>query len=405
MQTKIRDRNVVVVNQASNYLTIGLCNAFAEKFETVDLITGSIHVQGEELSKSVTVTRINRWVEKPVHRKLLSYIRACFKIYWLLLFRYRKYEVFFVSLPPMAYLLTTILPQRCSILVWDVYPDVFKITGMKETHPLYRLWASLNSVAFRKTYRLFTIGNRMADLLAKYVTKDKISITPIWSMFQSNGRIAKQENPFVVQQNIRDKFVVQYSGNIGLTHNVEVMVELAEIMRDQKDILFQIIGRGPRESHLKSLVKEKDLPNCQFLPFQSDKMFPYSLSAADLGVVILDEVTSKGSVPSKSYNLMSYGIPALYVASPDSELHDYAVKYEHAECVDHESLDKAIAFILELRDNKELHTQYSQNAVEAARNYRRTNADKIVDYYLHPESAPAHMKLAKDRAARIGKMI
>jgi glycosyltransferase involved in cell wall biosynthesis len=254
---------------------------------------------------------------------------------------------------------------------------------MNENHPIYRLWATMNKVVFRRAYRLFTIGERMADLLSKYVERDKILITPIWSIFQSNEKIKKANNPFVKQENLQGKFVVQYSGNIGLTHNVEVMVELAEMMKDHDDIIFQIIGRGPRVPHLKDLVKEKDLPNCQFLPFQSDEMFPYSLSAADLGVVILDEITSKGSVPSKSYNLMSYGIPALYVASDDSQLHDYAEKYKHAKCVDHDNLEEAVKFILELKNNDELQEKYSSNAVEASKNYRRSNADKIVEYYLN----------------------
>jgi glycosyltransferase involved in cell wall biosynthesis len=163
------------------------------------------------------------------------------------------------------------------------------------------------------------------------------------------------------------------------------MVELAELMRDQSDILFQIIGRGPRKPYLKQLVEQRDLPNCQFLPFQSDEMFPYSLSAANVGVVILDEMTSKGSVPSKSYNLMSYGIPSLYIASEDSELHDYAMKYEHAKCVSHSNLDEAVAFILELKNNEELRERYSQNALKASEHYRRSNADKIVEHDIESE--------------------
>ena len=45
---KIKDRKIVVVNQAVNYLTIGICNEFSKKFDNVSLITGSIHSQGEE---------------------------------------------------------------------------------------------------------------------------------------------------------------------------------------------------------------------------------------------------------------------------------------------------------------------------------------------------------------------
>ena len=380
---RIKDRNIVVVNQASNYLTVGFCNAFLKRFEKVSLITGSIHVQGEEIDPQVEVTYINKWIERPVKKKFLSYLKACFKIYWLLLTRYRKHEVFFVSIPPMGYLINLLVRNRFSILIWDVYPDGFKITGMKESHIVYRIWAALNRKSFKKAYRLYTIGNKMADLLESYVDRSKMIIQPIWSIFQANDSIPKEKNPFIAEHSLQGKFIVQYSGNIGFTHKVEVMVELAEMLRDEKQILFQIIGRGPRMPVLEKLVAEKKMENCVFLPFQSDETFPYSLSACDLGIVILDELTSKGSVPSKSYNLMSYGIPSLYIAGKDSELHDYAENFGHAVCFTESELVSAKDFILDLNRNKSKWDAMSEKAMQASTLFRRDNADKFVEFYIN----------------------
>ncbi len=379
---KISDRKIVVVNQASNYLTIGFCNAFAEQFEKVSLITGSVHVQGEELKEAIEVTYINKWVERPSSKKFLSYIKACFKIYWLLLTKYRGFEVFFVSIPPMGYLLNLILPHRFSMVIWDVYPDVFKITGMKETHILYKTWAAFNRKSFKKAYRLFTISDKMADLVEVYVPRSKIIIQPIWSIFQQNERVSKTQNPFIENHQLQDKFIVQYSGNIGLTHKVEVVVQLAELLKENESILFQIIGRGPRVPALQKMVEEKQLPNCTFLPFQTDEMFPFSLSATDLGIVILDELTSKGSVPSKSYNLMSYGIPSIYIAGEDSELNVYASKYQAAECFTERELLHAKDFIESVSKDKQKWQEMSHNAIKTSHLFRRDNADKFVELYL-----------------------
>jgi glycosyltransferase involved in cell wall biosynthesis len=377
-------RKIVVVNQAVNYLTIGFCNAFAEKFDEVALLTGSIHTQGEELNSKVSVHYINKWVERPASKKMVSYLWGTLRIWLLLLTKYRKHEVFFVSLPPMAYLLNLIVPNKFSMIIWDVYPDIFKITGMKESHPLYKIWSWLNKKSFKKSYKLFTIGEKMADLIAVYVDRSKIIVQPIWSIFQKNERIPKEKNPFVATHELKQKFVVQYSGNIGLTHKVEIVVALAALLQDNKDIIFQIIGRGPRVPVLQKMVEEKQLPNCRFLPFQSDEMFPYSLSACDLGIVILDEVTSKGSVPSKSYNLMSYGIPAIYIAGNDSELHDYAGKFGHAACFPEAELQKAKDFIIAMSKDKTQWESMSQKALETSLLFRRDNADKFIDLYLQP---------------------
>ena len=378
---KIKGRKIVVINQAINYLTIGLCNEFADKFESVSVITGNIHAQGEALNKEIEITYINKWIEEHGIKKIWIYLKALIHMYFLLITKYRKHEVFFVSVPPMAYLLNLIVSNRFSMIIWDVFPDTFKITGMKETNIVYRIWARLNRSSFKKAYRLFTIGDRMADLISAYVEKDKIIIQPIWSIFQDNNKIDKRNNPFIKEQNLEGKFIVQYSGNIGLNHKVEVMLELAEKMKANKAILFQIIGRGPRVPVLKKQVSERKLSNCQFLPFQSDEMFPYSLGAADLGIVVLDELTAKGSVPSKAYNLMSYGIPSLYIASEDSELNIYAQKFKHAKCFSEKELDKAVYFIENINTDKKYYSLLEGNNLKASENFKRSNASKFVKAY------------------------
>ena len=376
------NRKLVILNQASNYLTIGFANAFKKEFDEVVLMTGSVHVQGEELHSQIKIHSINRWYESPVSKKVISYLFALLKMWWLLMTRYRKHEVYFVSVPPMGYLLNIFLPHRFSMVIWDVYPDIFKITGMQESHPVYRIWAWLNRKSFKKAFRVFTISEKMAELLYHYVSPSKVLIQPIWSIFQENKKVSKSKNPFIIKHNLQGKFIVQYSGNIGFTHNVETLVEIAELLQDEPNILFQIIGRGPRKADLERLVKERQLLNCQFLPFQSDEIFPYSLGAADIGVVILDESIGKGSVPSKSYNLMSYGIPSLYIASKDSQLKIYAEKYGHALCFTKSEIQEASKEIKKLKSDRQALERMSFNAECAAKDFTNSNANLFVAKYF-----------------------
>lgn len=378
---KFKQRRIVIINQAVNHITIGYCNAFAERFENVALITGSIHTQGEDLNPEISVSWINNWVERPQSRKMRSYVWACIRIYWLLIFRHRHYEVFFVSVPPMAYLLNLVVSNRFSMLIWDVYPDVFKIFGISEKNILYRFWSWLNQKSFEKAYRIFTIGEKMAQSLSKYIEKEKIIIIPIWPILKRRQKVDSNKNPFIEQHNLKGKFIVQYSGNIGLTHNVELVIELAERLQSYEGILFQIIGRGPRMPILQHMVQERGLPNCHFLPFQSDEMFPYSLSAANIGVAILNESTSTASVPAKCYNLMIYEIPALYLAAEDSQLNHYAQEYNHAMCFEHKQLEMAANFILKASTDKEYYQKLAKNAGNASSYFRRNNADLLVGKY------------------------
>ncbi len=379
---KIKNRKIVILNQATNYLTIGFANAFIQEFEEVYLVTGSVHTQGEELNEKVKVINIVSWKESPTHKKAFSYLFALIQMWYLSVTKFRKCELFFISVPPMGYLLNLLLPNRFSMVIWDVYPDTFKITGMTEKHLIYRIWSFLNRYSFKKAYRLFTISEKMAELIEVYVKREKIIVQPIWSIFQEKQNIPRNENRFIEKHKLENKFIVQYSGNIGLTHNVEILIEIAEFLKKERDIVFQIIGRGPRKNILENEVKRRNLPNCMFLPFQSDEMFPFSLSATDLGVVILDEATSKGSVPSKSYNLMSCGIPSLYIASEDSQLNVYANKYDNAKCFTKNQIQDISDFIMELKNNADYKLSLSENAIKAAKDFTRNNADLFVKKYL-----------------------
>lgn len=345
-------------------------------------MTGSIHAQGENLHSNIKVEYIYQWNERGGVQKLINYIKALFQIWYLIITKYRKHEIFFLSVPPMGYLLNLLVKNRFSFLIWDVYPDTLKITGLKESHPVYRLWSYLNKKSFHKAYKMYTISDKMADLLSQYSDKDKIIVQPIWSIMGFSERIPQEQNIFIRENQLQNKFIVQYSGNIGLTHNVEVLLEIAEQLIDNEDIHFQIIGRGPRKEYLKKMVLEKGLKNCSFLPFQSDELFPHSLSAAHIGVVILDSRIGNGSVPSKSYNLMSLGIPSLYIASKDSQLAQYCAAYDHGVCFEPQQTKAAANFILELRSQNEYYKRLSENASSAAENFKRKNADLLVDKYI-----------------------
>ncbi len=377
-------RRIVIINQAANYLTVGFANDFAKHADSVTLITGSVHVQGEELSDDVAVDRINRWYESPVKKKAVSYALALGWTWGKLMTKYRDHEVLFVSVPPMGYLLNLVLPHPFSMVIWDVYPDTLKIGGMREDHPVFRAWSALNRRSFRRAHRLFTISEPMAEMLERYVERKKLAVHPIWSIFQENERIPKEDNPFVEAHGLEGKFVVQYSGNVGLTHNVDALVEIAARLKDHPSIVFQIVGRGPRMRHIQRLVEAQGLPNVQTLPFQSDEMFPASLSAADLGVVMLHESVSRGSVPSKAYNLMSFGVPSLYIAGRDSELARYAERFGHAACFTADQIDDVASFIVELADDTERQRAMQANAERAAESFRRTNAMRFVESYFGP---------------------
>ncbi len=169
-------KKIVFVNQAVNFLTVDIVNSFAEKFDDITLLTGNVHSQGTDLNPKVKVEKLTKYNEKSFTTKTLGWTLATIQVFFKLLFKYRGHEIFFVSIPPMAYLTMLILRNRFTILVWDVYPDTLKIYGIGEGNPLFRFWAWANRKVFNRAANLFTIGDKMAELVSQYVDKQKVKI-------------------------------------------------------------------------------------------------------------------------------------------------------------------------------------------------------------------------------------
>ncbi|GAB3203723.1 glycosyltransferase involved in cell wall biosynthesis [Pontibacter aydingkolensis] len=378
-------KNIVFINQATGYLTIDIINEFtrSEEFEKVALIAGSIRVQNKELDKEVSWTKIITYNRSALWKKGLSWMLGTIQIWYLLLTRYRNYEVFYFSIPPTAYLLSYFFKQRFSILVYDIYPDALKTYGISESNMLYHLWVNWNKRILPKAYKVFTLSEGMADLLSNYLSRNTIKVIPNWSDVTLFTPIPKDQNPFIRDHGLEGKFLVQYSGNIGYTHNVEVLVELAKELKSHNDIIFQIIGRGERTAAIKELVEEYQLNNVRLLPFQADDILPYSLAAADLAVITLNDETALVSVPSKTYNLLAVGAPLLCISSANSELNRLVKIYQNGSSFESSSIKEMADFVLELMLNSNTLNHYKINSRKASENFTSKNAKVYLDTYVY----------------------
>jgi len=379
-----KNRSIVFINQATGYLTIDIINAFSasQKFSKVALLAGSIRVQDIPLDTAVEWSKIALYDRGNPVKKFTSWVLGTLQIGWRLATRYRNYEVFYITIPPFAYIWSLFLPNRFSILVFDVYPDALKIYNVSERNIMYRLWCWVNRKLYRNAQHLYTLGNGMANVLQQYVDRAKITIIHNWSGLTKVRTTERNENSFLKEHNMQNKFVVQYSGNIGYTHNVEVLVTLAGLMKDHTDILFLIIGRGERYTTIKQQVEGKNLVNCKVLPFQPDDILNETLSAADLGVVLLDAKTAHVSIPSKIYNLQAVGVPILGIADTTSELALHLKKYNTGNCFERSDIKAMCNYILDLKHDRVGLNQLKANSKIAARDFTSANAHEYVNVYV-----------------------
>jgi colanic acid biosynthesis glycosyl transferase WcaI len=117
------------------------------------------------------------------------------------------------------------------------------------------------------------------------------------------------------------QFVLGYSGNLGRAHEFETVLAAAERLRNEPHFIFLMIGGGKRFEELSRAVKRQGLASSfRFIPYQDQKMLPYSLAVADAHWLSLNPKLEGLIVPSKFYGIAAVGKPIIVIADKDGEI-------------------------------------------------------------------------------------
>ncbi|MEN7551144.1 glycosyltransferase family 4 protein [Rapidithrix thailandica] len=371
-------KEIVFINQNSGYLMIDIINAYLKRGFTCSLITGRVITRNNPLPSNVKLEKTIAYDRSSTLKRLFTWTVGALQMLWIIKTKYRKAELFIVSNPPFATFLPLFCKNSFRLLIFDVYPDTLLAYKIFKTDSfLIQMWKKANKRIFAQAHKVYTLSKGMKDLLKQYITSNQIEIVPIWTDNSFLKPLEKKENLFIKKYNLHDKFLVMYSGNLGRTHPVEVLLDVAKIVSSKK-VFFVIIGEGEKKVLLEKKKVENNLSNCLILPFQTTEFFPYSLSAADLGVVTLGEEASKLSVPSKTFNLMSVGAPILAIAGQDSELHNLIDQYNIGQTFQPNEVKAIGKFIDQLASDHEQHLMLREKAVKATNFFGPDNAERYI---------------------------
>lgn len=130
--------------------------------------------------------------------------------------------------------------------------------------------------------------------------------------------VMPRHNPWSEHHDLNDKFCILYAGTLGLKHNPELIIRLAESMRKAPHVRIIVAGEGSGIPWLKQMQEEKQLDNLKIIPFQPFNVLPQALGAADMLVALLEPEGSKYCVPSKVLTYLCSARPLLLAVTPDN---------------------------------------------------------------------------------------
>lgn len=212
----------------------------------------------------------------------------------------------------------------------DIFPDIAVALGKLNDGSLRRTLSWLNRVLRKRATSVVAIGHDMRErLIALGTDPDKILVIPNWADGERIVPDPEAGARFRRSHGWEDRFVVMHSGNVGLSQQLDILVDAAARLREHDEILFAIIGDGASKPALEREVAARALDNVRFLPYMAKEALSASLGAADLHVVGLAPGLAGLIVPSKMYGIMAAGKPFVAAVQAGSEP---AVVVETAAC-------------------------------------------------------------------------
>lgn len=333
--------------------------------------------------------------KKSKWRRAVDFASFWLSATWLLL-RLPRFDVTVcLTSPPLISTLGTLMAKLKGgqVVPWimDLNPDEAVAAGWLRSGSIpERLMTWLQNWSFSQAARIIALDRFMADRLrAKHVAADIIHVDAPWSHDQTVRHDAEARAAYRSDHHLEGKFVVMYSGNHSPCHPLDTILEAASELRNDRRIHFLFVGGGSEFAKVREFARRECLTNVTTLPYEPVERLSGSLSSADLHLVVMGDAFVGIVHPCKIYNILSLGIPFLFIGPAESHVGDLTSRLaqpDYARMIRHGDVEGV---------RRVLH-----EAVQAGSASQNLAARTLAREFSHDAICPRLVKLIEDCAPR-----
>ena len=257
--------------------------------------------------------------------------------------------------------------------IQDFNPEQIMAVGYSNGKAIINICMLIDKFSCKVSDKVIVVGRDMQDKLKERFNNKKvpnnvfinnwINEKEIYPLDSNNSNVVE----FKEKYDLKEKYIIMYSGNIGLYYDLENLIKVIGRFNNREDIVFAFIGDGTVKDKLLSYASSNNLKNVKFIEYQDKSNLIYSLNAADIHWVINAKGIKGVSVPSKLYGVMAVGKPVLGVLERDSEAR---IIIEDSKCGicsepgDYENIYKSIEYVINNRNQLKLMGEYGRKYLE-----------------------------------------
>lgn len=229
----------------------------------------------------------------------------------------RSCDVMFIASTPPIQGALAVLVKKCRrdhipfvYNLQDIFPDSLVGTGLaKKDGLLWKIGRRIENFTYRNADKIIVISQDFKrNIMAKGVPEEKIEVVYNWVDENAITPVKDEENELFEEFGIsREKFRVVYAGNLGNAQNIEIIVNAARKLKDNKEIEFIIFGKGGLEDEIKATKVNEQLDNLKILPLQPYERVAKVYGLGHVCIVACKPGLGGAAMPSKTWSIMSSG--------------------------------------------------------------------------------------------------
>jgi glycosyltransferase involved in cell wall biosynthesis len=315
-----------------------------------------LNIEEKETNNIVRIRVRNRKYSLNMYNRLVYYLEVVFKIILYILTHSGKYNMVFVTSPPIFIAFAGIIAKyryrtKMVLDIRDLWPESLKGVGVFNHKFIMVIFKKLEKLLYSLADKIIVNSNGFIDYIVNETGIDKHKVVYI-----PNGI---RTHEITLEQKGYKPFRVIYAGNMGLAQDTSLLISLAERLKEY-NIGISIIGYGVKRKNVVHETKKRALSNVTFINPKTRSQCFELIASHDAGVMTLSsQSVFKTVLPGKLIDYMACGVPVVAMASGFSK--DLIEKGRVGYCFETYNVEDILNSILFLYENENVKRELGEN--------------------------------------------
>ena len=234
----------------------------------------------------------------------------------------------------------------------DLWPESIVAVGAIKNRRVIATLEWIERFVYRKADHIVSVTQAFKRHIAKCgASEDKISVIRN-GVDLSRFQATDIDSALAEKWGLQGKFVAAYVGTHGMAHGLDTLLDAAELLNEQDNIVFLMVGDGAERERLHSEKERRGLTNVIMQPQQGKELMPAIWAMTDVSLVLLKKLDLfKTVIPSKIFESMAMSTPI--VLGVEGEVKDIIKASGAGVCIEPESASQLAAAVAKLAANRQ----------------------------------------------------